>query len=79
MQYDMFQYGATPSSFYPPPQTTKIPVEYNNTAAIDQTDRRRRRSGSTSAAAAKDKETIPNMHLVRRLDHASARGQLLTK
>jgi hypothetical protein len=65
MQYDMFQYGATPSSFYPSNQSGKIPVEYNNVAAIDQTDRRRRRSGSTSAPAPKDKETIPNMHMVR--------------
>ena len=63
MQYDMFQYGATPSSFYAPGQT-KMPVEYSSVASIDQTDRRRRRSGSTSAPAAKDKETIPNMHLV---------------
>src|ERR1700760_3944187 len=46
MQYDMFQYGATPASFYPSAQSTKIPVEYSNAAAIDQTDRRRRRSGS---------------------------------
>lgn len=65
MQYDLFQYGATPSTFYPPTQTTKLPVEYHSTAAIDQTDRRRRRSGSTSALKGADKETIPNMHLVR--------------
>lgn len=64
MQYDMFQYGAAPGSFYPSTQTTKIPVEYNNATAIDQTDRRRRRSGSTSDPAIKDKETIPNMHMV---------------
>ncbi|KIW99768.1 uncharacterized protein Z518_10696 [Rhinocladiella mackenziei CBS 650.93] len=71
MQYDMFQYGATPSSFYPPAQSTKIPVEYNNTASLDQTDRRRRRSGSTSAPA-KDKETIPNMHLRRRAQNRAS-------
>ncbi|EXJ68634.1 uncharacterized protein A1O5_08428 [Cladophialophora psammophila CBS 110553] len=72
MQYGLFQYGATPASFYPPGQTTKIPVEYNNAAAIDQTDRRRRRSGSTSAPAAKDKETIPNMHLRRRAQNRAS-------
>ncbi|KIW94306.1 uncharacterized protein Z519_05622 [Cladophialophora bantiana CBS 173.52] len=72
MQYDLFQYGATPASFYPQAQTTKIPVEYNSAAAIDQTDRRRRRSGSTSAPAAKDKETIPNMHLRRRAQNRAS-------
>lgn len=63
MQYEMFQYGTTPSSFYNPSQTTKIPVDYNSSAPLDQNDRRRRRSGSTLAPA-KDKDTIPNMHLV---------------
>lgn len=64
MQYDMFQYGATSATFYPTTQNTKIAVEYNNGATLDQADRRRRRSGSTSTTT-KDKDTIPNMHLVR--------------
>jgi hypothetical protein len=64
MPYDMFQYGGTPASFYPPAQTSKLPVDYNTASSIDQTDRRRRRSGSTSAPVSKDKETIPNMHQV---------------
>jgi len=71
MQYDMFQYQNTPASFYPPAQSNKIPVEYNNTGTVDQTDRRRRRSGST-AASAKDKETIPNMHLRRRAQNRAS-------
>ncbi len=62
MQYDMFRYGTTPSNYYPSTQT-QIQMDYNNTAALDQTDRRRRRTGSTSTLA-KDKETIPNMHMV---------------
>jgi hypothetical protein len=74
MQYDMYQYGTTPASFYATTQTTKIPVEYNSAAAIDQTDRRRRRSGSTSAPAAKDKESIPNMHMVRRPNASHQQG-----
>jgi len=72
VQYDMYQYGATPSSFYPATQTTKIPVEYSSAAAIDQTDRRRRRSSSISAPAAKDKETVPNMHLRRRAQNRAS-------
>jgi len=71
MQYDMFHYGGTPSSFYPSAQTSKMPVEYNNTAGLDQTDRRRRRSGSTSSPP-KDKETIPNMHLRRRAQNRAS-------
>lgn len=66
MQYDMYQYGATSAAFYPQSQTSKMTVDYNSAAGIDETDRRRRRSGSTSAPAAKDKETIPNMHLQKR-------------
>jgi len=70
-QYDMFQYGTTPSSFYPPTQTTRMPVEYNSSVPLDSADRRRRRSGSTLAPA-KDKETIPNMHLRRRAQNRAS-------
>ncbi|EXJ55101.1 hypothetical protein A1O7_08026 [Cladophialophora yegresii CBS 114405] len=72
MQYDMYQYGNTAGSFYPTTQTTKIPVEYNNAATVDQSDRRRRRSGSTSAATTKDKESIPNMHMRRRAQNRAS-------
>jgi len=70
MQYDMFQYGTTPS-FYAQNQTTKMPVEYDSSAPLDPTDRRRRRSGSTLAPA-KDKETIPNMHMRRRAQNRAS-------
>ncbi|KIW60985.1 hypothetical protein PV05_01157 [Exophiala xenobiotica] len=70
MQYDMFRYGTTPSNYYPSTQT-QIQMDYNNTAALDQTDRRRRRTGSTSTLA-KDKETIPNMHMRRRAQNRAS-------
>ncbi|ETI20648.1 hypothetical protein G647_06990 [Cladophialophora carrionii CBS 160.54] len=71
MQYDLYQYGTSQASFYPTTQPTKIPAEYN-AATIDQTDRRRRRSGSTSAPTAKDKESIPNMHMRRRAQNRAS-------
>ena len=64
MQFDMYQYGATPSTFYPSGQPPKVSVDYSTTTNIDPTDRRRRRSASTSASS-KDKENLSNMHLVR--------------
>ena len=63
MPYDIFQYAATPATFYPTTQTTKAPVEYTQSTTLDSSDRRRRRSDSTSTSV-KDKDTIPNMHLV---------------
>ena len=63
MQYGTYQYGTTSASFYPQSQTTKMPIDYNS-SAIDPNDRRRRRSDSISTPEAKDKETVPNMHLV---------------
>ena len=64
MQYEMFNYGATPSNFYPTPQSDKIPVEYTGSSTLDDRDRRRRRSGSTSTSSKGEKENLTNMHLV---------------
>jgi hypothetical protein len=63
MQYDMFNYGATPANFYPMGQQNKIPVQYTGSSTLDDRDRRRRRSGSTSTSS-KDKDSLTNMHLV---------------
>ena len=63
MQYEMFNYGATPANFYPTPESDKIPVEYTGSSTLDDVDRRRRRSGSTSTSS-KDKDSLTNMHLV---------------
>src|SRR5258708_33057856 len=67
MQYEMFNYGATPANFYPSSQSNKIPVEYTGSSTLDDRDRRRRRSGSSASAVGKDKENLTNMHLVRSL------------
>ncbi|KIW12168.1 hypothetical protein PV08_09443 [Exophiala spinifera] len=71
MQYDMFRYPASSSNYYSTTQTTQIPVDYSNSDSLDQSDRRRRRRGSTSAPA-KEKETIPNMHLRRRAQNRAS-------
>lgn len=71
MPYDIFQYAATPATFYPTSQAGKAPVEYGQSTTLDSSDRRRRRSDSTSTSA-KDKETIPNMHLVSSASGAQA-------
>ena len=64
MQYEMYNYSATPANFYPG-QSNKIPVEYTGSSTLDERDRRRRRSGSTSTGGSKDgKENLTNMHLV---------------
>lgn len=64
MQYDMFNYGATPATYFPP-SSDKISVEYTGSSTLDERDRRRRRSGSTSTTSTKDKDSLTNMHLVR--------------
>ena len=63
MQYEMYNYGATPANYYPG-QSNKIPVEYTGSSTLEDRDRRRRRSGSTSAASKDGKENLTNMHLV---------------
>ena len=63
MQYDMYNYGTTPATYYPA-GSTKIPVEYTGSSTLDDRDRRRRRSGSTSTSSTKDKDSLTNMHLV---------------
>ncbi|KIW39143.1 uncharacterized protein PV06_08945 [Exophiala oligosperma] len=70
MQYDMFQYPAS-SNYYSTTQTTQMPVDYSNSDSLDQNERRRRRRGSTSAPA-KEKDTIPNMHLRRRAQNRAS-------
>lgn len=64
LQYDMFQYGTTPSSYFPATQTVKLSADFDDMTALDQADRRKRRSGSSSSPT-KDKDSITNMHLVR--------------
>jgi hypothetical protein len=59
MQYDMLQYDPSGNGLYP---IGKIPVEYTGSSTLDESDRRRRRTGSTTSS--KDKDAIPNMHLV---------------
>lgn len=59
LQYDMLQYDPSGNGMYP---IGKIPVEYTGSSTLDESDRRRRRTGSTTSS--KDKEAIPNMHLV---------------
>lgn len=67
MQYDMFNYGPTATSYYPV-STDNIAVEYTGSSTLDESDRRRRRSGSTSTSSNKDKDSITNMHLVSNHD-----------
>ena len=62
LSYGMFPYGTNPSPFYGVPPG-RIPVEYAGSSTLDDQDRRRRR---TSTASSKDKEAVPNMHLVGR-------------
>ncbi|EXJ93742.1 hypothetical protein A1O1_02135 [Capronia coronata CBS 617.96] len=71
LQYDMLQYGATPSDYYPALQTARISVEFNDPTSLDQNDRRKRRSGSSSTPT-KDKDTITNMHLRRRAQNRAS-------
>jgi len=59
--------GATPSSFYHATQTTKIPVDTVSAAAIDQPTTKKEIRQQLRHQRVKDKETIPNMHLVRYL------------
>jgi len=77
MQFEMYNYGATPATFYPAPQTNKIAVEYAGPGTLEDRDRRRRRSGSTTTAN-KDKDSIANMHLVCRRIHPLNTGAGLT-
>jgi len=56
--YDMVSYNNDPSAFYVP-EAGRIPVEYTGSSTLDDRDRRRRRT-----SVAKDKENVPNMHLV---------------
>jgi hypothetical protein len=59
--YDMISYGS--NAAYYGPQATRIPVEYTGSSTLDDRDRRRRRT----SVNAKEKETVPNMHLVSTL------------
>lgn len=63
MQYEMYNYGTTPATYFPP-SSDKIAVEYIGSSTLDDRDRRRRRSGSTSTSSTKDKDSPTNMHLV---------------
>ena len=56
--YDMLSFSNNPSAYYSP-QASSIPVEYTGSSTLDDRDRRRRKTG-----VAKDKENVPNMHLV---------------
>ncbi len=61
LSFEMYSYNNNPSSYYTM-QQGRIPVEYTGSSTLDERDRRRRRTGSTSSS--KDKEALPNMHLV---------------
>src|SRR5277367_684433 len=76
IQYEMFQYSNNSPSFYTP-QPTRIPVEYTGSSTLDERDRRRRRSGSASTSS-KDKESIPNMHLVGGMQAPGGAATLMT-
>jgi AP-1-like transcription factor len=56
--YDMLSYGN--NAAYYGPQATRIPVEYTGSSTLDDRDRRRRRT----SVSTKEKENVPNMHLV---------------
>lgn len=63
LSFEMYSYNNNnPSAFYTM-QQGRIPVEYTGSSTLDERDRRRRRTGSSSSS--KDKEVLPNMHLVR--------------
>jgi hypothetical protein len=64
LSFEMYSYNSSPSAFYTV-QQGRIPVEYTGSSTLDERDRRRRRTGSTSSS--KDKDVLPNMHLVRLL------------
>ena len=66
LSFEMYSYSSSPSAFYTV-QQGRIPVEYTGSSTLDERDRRRRRTGSTSSS--KDKEVLPNMHLVRLLEN----------
>ena len=61
LSFEMYSYSSNPSAFYTV-QQGRIPVEYTGSSTLDDRDRRRRRTGSSSSS--KDKEVLPNMHLV---------------
>ena len=63
LSFEMYSYNNNnnPSAFYTV-QQGRIPVEYTGSSTLDERDRRRRRTGSSSSS--KDKEVLPNMHLV---------------
>lgn len=61
VSYDMMSYGNNPNSYFAS-QTNRISVEYTGSSTLDDRDRRRQR-----ISLSKDKENIPNMHLVRAL------------
>jgi len=68
MPYEMYQYSATPASYYPTQNSNKIPVELTS-STLDEKDRRRKRSDASKGS---DKETIPNMHLRRRAQNRAS-------
>ena len=68
LSFEMYSYNNNPSAFYTM-QQGRIPVEYTGSSTLDERDRRRRRTGSTSSS--KDKEVLPNMHLVCQFESTS--------
>src|SRR3954464_6531888 len=74
LSFEMYSYNNNPSAFYTM-QQGRIPVEYTGSSTLDERDRRRRRTGSTSSS--KDKEVLPNMHLVRLLKRGTSDHQLI--
>jgi AP-1-like transcription factor len=75
LSFEMYSYNNNPSAFYTM-QHGRIPVEYTGSSTLDERDRRRRRTGSSSSS--KDKEVLPNMHLVRPV-RVRLPGHLLTR
>jgi len=59
--YEMYQYSATPTNFYPAQPSNKIPVELTS-SALNEKDRRRKRSDASKSGP--ENAPTPNMHLV---------------
>lgn len=62
MPFEMYQYPATPASYYPTQGSTKLPISMIS-STLDEKDRRRKRSDASKPG---EKETFTNMHLQRR-------------
>jgi hypothetical protein len=65
MQYDMCQYSVAPSHFYAATSNSKASGNYTPTASGNSATRRVQRTQSTPITA-KDKDTMPGMHMVSR-------------